>query len=370
VPLRSLESWVDVGRLVAQARTARGLTQTELAATLDVDRTAIAKIESGRRGLSALELARLADELGRPVEYFVSAAPPAVISRRAAEVESRAGLDEEVEALARDVNLLLDLGALKGTSVEALGVPADLGEAERLARDIRLRLDRPDGPLLQLDQAVEQLGLFTASIEVSEDLPDGAYVALEEAGVALINASRPAGRRRFTLAHEFGHHVMADEYATDWDLAEPRDEREKRINAFAIHLLMPRSSVVRDWPAYGGPDEPRWAAIRLAQEYRMSWTAVCTQLQNLGLLDHVAAQALRDRPPTRADHLEVGGAIVDELIPPRVSPQLAQATIRAYRAHKISADRAVELLRGMIDLEDLPAPNEVPVEALRGELLQ
>lgn len=162
---------------------------------------------------------------------------------------------------------------------------------------------------------------------------------------------------------------MGDEYVTDWELARARDEGEKRINAFAIHLLMPRALIVRAWRDLGGSDAPREAAIRLAQDYRVSWTAACSQIQNFDLVDDATAGDLRNAPPTRAEHLALGGVVSEDLLPPRVSPVVVRAVLRAFEANKITARRAVELLRGAISEDDLPAVNEVPLEALTGELV-
>jgi Zn-dependent peptidase ImmA (M78 family)/DNA-binding XRE family transcriptional regulator len=369
VVLRPLESWEEVGRRVAEARDQAGLTQTALAQRVRLERTALAKVESGRRGLSSLELARLASELEKPIQWFVTEPPPTVVSRRASSLELPDDLDVLVDTFARDVELLVELGSLRTSDVRREGrVPKTLTEAERLALAIREELDEPDGALTNLIGKVESLGLYVASVDLPGGLPDGAYVALEGAGATVINGTQDAGRRRFTLAHELGHHVIADEYATDWAVAESKDERERRINAFAIHFLMPRSSVVRDWQTYGGEHEPRPAAIRLAAQYRVSWTAACAQLQNFRLVNRALADALRSQPPRRADLLELGVFIVEELAPPTLSPQFASAVLRAYRGAKIGANRAVDLLRGTITADELPAIDVVPLESLRSEL--
>lgn len=352
---------------VAEARAATGLTQADLGRNVGLDRTAIAKIEAGRRGITALELTRLAGVLTRSFEYFVSEPAQSVISRRST-VGGPAALDIAVESFARDVELLMELDALRPTATLPESLPQDAEQAETLAQRVRKRLKVTDGPLLGLDSIVERCGLFSAALELGGACPDGAYVALENAGAAVVNASHPAGRRRFTLAHEFGHHVMADEYATDWSVADSRDERERLINVFAIHFLMPRGAVTRDFKDWRGQGDPHPVATRLAQEYRMSWTAVCGQLINLGLVDHESGRALSSRPPTRAEHLEVGGAVVEELVPPRVSPLFARATLKGFRGHKLGRTRAVELLRGMVEPDDLPEVDEIPVEALRGEI--
>jgi Zn-dependent peptidase ImmA (M78 family)/DNA-binding XRE family transcriptional regulator len=366
--LRPLESWEEVGRRVADARESAGLTQELLASRVQLNRTALAKIELGRRGLSSIELARIARELDRPIEWFVAESPPSVVSRRAEQTTSANGLDAIVDAWARDVELLLELKALQPHDARRPSVPADFAEAEALAVATRQEIGQVGGPIGNLAGVAEGLGLYVVSLDLGTDLPDGAYVAIEGAGAAVINGSHDAGRRRFTLAHELGHHVMADEYATDWSLVEGTDDRERRINAFAIHFLLPRESAVHDWNALNGPAYPRPSAIRIAAEYRLSWTAVCTQLQNLGLVDRQVGGDLRRRPPTRLDLTELGLFVVEELAPPSVSPEFSRAVKRAYQGQKITASRATELLRGTAEEEDLPGPEVVPLEALRGDI--
>ena len=71
-----------MGVRVAEARGRAGLTQAQLAAATSLDRSALAKIENGTRRVSALELARIADAVDERIEWFVTDAPPAVVSHR------------------------------------------------------------------------------------------------------------------------------------------------------------------------------------------------------------------------------------------------------------------------------------------------
>lgn len=368
MPIRPLESWEEVGRRIAHARTSANLSQTELAAALGIDRTAVSKLEAGSRALPSLELAHLASALNRPIEWFVSESPQAVVSRRAEYADKPDGIGVPIDAFARDIELLLEVKALQPVARDSTTLPQSVNEAEESARLVRKELGRPDGPLPDLAAVVGHLGLHALSVELPDSTADGAYVALEGAGAAVVSGTQPAGRRRFTLAHELGHHVMEDEYSTDWAVGESRDERESRINAFAIHFLMPRASVHRDWGDFDGEADARSAAIRLGVEYRVSWSAVCSQLVNLGALDRDAALALRSQPPSKADHLELGALLVEELAPPYVSPLFARAALRAYRTGKIGENRTLELLRGTLGQEDLPTVDVVPPDALKGEL--
>lgn len=367
---RPLASWTEVGARVAEARHRAGLSQDALSAQVELERTALAKIESGRRALSSLELARLAAVLERPIEWFVSEPPPAVVSRRGDHIlsETVQGFDQELESLSRDVELLLELGTLRPCPRDPMPMPTTLEEAEALAGRVRSDLAAGSGPLTNLVRLVSQLGLHVAVLNLGDEAPDGAYVSLVGAGAALVNGATPSGRRRFTLAHELGHHVLVDEYSSDWTLAQPADTREKLINAFAINLLMPRASVVPAWRARGHDGETRRAAVSLAVEYRLSWTAVCAQLRNLELIDEASHRALVARPASRSELAELGLFIVDEMAPPTMSPDYTAAVLAALRKQKIGASRAVELLHGALNAHELPEADDVPLEALRGEL--
>nr|BFE82799.1 hypothetical protein GCM10020093_054000 [Planobispora longispora] len=78
-------------------------------------------------------------------------------------------------------------------------------------------------------------------------------------------------------------------------MGEAGSETERRINAFAVHLLLPRSSLTTAWNA--SSEGIRTRAIRLAAEYRVSWSALCAQLKNLGLVREPERQMLLEQRP-------------------------------------------------------------------------
>lgn len=66
-----------------------------------------------------------------------------------------------------------------------------------------------------------------------------------EGQAIILSSLRPAGRQRFTAAHELGHHIFehgtrADELA---DCADTTSPDERLANLFAGYLLMPRVAV-------------------------------------------------------------------------------------------------------------------------------
>jgi Zn-dependent peptidase ImmA (M78 family)/DNA-binding XRE family transcriptional regulator len=359
----------QLGQRIADARIEDRLTQADLAAAIGLDRTAVAKIEAGTRKVSAVELVKIAAELKRSLDWFLLESPQAVISRRAAEDAGKRTirLDRAIDKVSRDVEFLLEAGVLELTPTAGnVASPRGSSEAEQRAERVRKLLGLGEGPLLELDRVAEQLGLLCFSLALGGGEGDGAYVSLGEVGVTVINGDAESGRRRFTLAHEIGHHIFSDEYSVDLTLAEVGSETERRLNAFAVHLLLPRSSVAQRWRAWTA--EPREKSIRLGIEYRVSWSALCSHLKNLELITEDERQSLLARPPTRADYLELGMSVVEELRPPAVSPRYARAVLRAYRSGRLGASRTVDLLWGSVTRDDLPQLDVVPIDALQREL--
>jgi Zn-dependent peptidase ImmA (M78 family)/DNA-binding XRE family transcriptional regulator len=357
----------DLGKRIAYGRDEAGMTQAELAAVVGVDRTAVAKIEAGARKVSATELVAIATALDRPVDWFVFESPPAVISRRS---DPTAGgqsqtLDLRVDRLGRDIAFLLNESVLaQGTRAE-FDVPADFAAAEQLAADARALMDVSDGPLYDLQRACEQAGLLAFSLELGESGGDAAYVEVDSLGVALVNGTVDPGRRRFNLAHELGHHLVGDAYAAETTVMVG-DDAERLINTFAAYLLMPRAGVTELWSQAPQLDR-RLAAIAVSVRFRTSWTATCSHLHNLDLIDAAERDDFCNAPPKKGDFFELGERWVAELDAPSVPPDYGRRVVSAYRAGKLAAARTVELLWGTVTESELPELEDIPLDGLRRE---
>lgn len=121
----------DVGLRLAQARRQAGLTQAQLAEKVGIDRTALSKIESGRRRVDTDELISLAEALGQQSSSLLG---------------SDEGLD--LRTLRRARRQILDVAATHGaTNVRVFGSLARNEGDER--SDIDLLVDmEPDHSLL------------------------------------------------------------------------------------------------------------------------------------------------------------------------------------------------------------------------------
>lgn len=357
----SVPTQAELGRRIAEARMDAGITQADLAAGVGLERTALVRVEAGERKISATELVLLAEVLGRPVDWFFAESPAAVASRRrdpAVGGFSRK-LDLAVEIAARDVAFLTRRRVIPAVERTVHKPPATYEEAENLARRTRVQADVPEGPLRDLQSVSESLGLLGFSLALGADAGDAASVQVKEHGVAVINGSTDPGRRRFSLAHELGHHLVGDAYEPAPRLSG--SDTERMINSFAAYLLMPRAAVLAVWGEFSAQSARR-AAIAVAVRFGVSWTAACNQLKDLDLIDYRDRELLVTNDLRRGELFEFGERYVPELEPPSVPRSYASAVISAYRRKRLTAARTVELLHGTVGEDELPDPDDMSTD--------
>jgi hypothetical protein len=199
----------------------------------------------------------------------------------------------------------------------------------------------------------EQFGLYLAVIDADVE---GASLWTDGYGVALLGGAAEPGRRRFTAAHELGHHLLQDAYHSDVGIAASRDEREGLIDAFASEFLLPSAdlrSVIaaeRTWD--------RAALVQLSGEYRVSWSVALTSAQRAALITSDELDRLRADQPLRGDFVRiVGREPLPDLTPGTTGAAWKRAVLHAYEDGAITRERAVELLRGALSVQDLPSPD-------------
>lgn len=358
---------VMLGARLAEARDLVGMTQESVARAVGLDRTAIVLLEKGERNLKVPELVEIARVLGRPLSFFVEPPVPAVVSRRSAPHtahDSTKLLDAELEGFAVDARGLAALGLLN-TIARPVGarVPRTLLEAERVAQKFRQQLGNRRDPITDLGRACEVFGLHTFAAPLGGTGPDGGCVEVAAGagvlGVAVVNGDADPGRRRMTLAHEFGHWMFGDAYDVEATL-----EGERMIDAFAIHFLAPRSGVEAVWTRHA--DWPlRDRALAVGVAYRLSWSAGISQLRNINLISHEQRDELSRTEPRSGDFLRLGLDWAVELEPPYLSPGFVSACLNGYVKARLTQARTLELLRGILGPNDLPEVEPASLDSLR-----
>lgn len=309
----------------------------------------------------------IAEKLDKPLQWFVMDEVPAVISRRTDagfDPEVLGHVDQAIELLADDMRSLMRKGLISAVPRPEPAVPVCHEDAERIAHEARKRIGLDDEPILDILSACEKLGMYVFVGNYGE-AADGACVIVDGVGdmavaAAVINAEQPRGRKRATVAHELAHWLLGDAYDAH------NSDSETMVKSVAIHFLIPRAGATKLWSEHPH-DSPRRRAIRIADTYRVSWTATVNQLKNIGLISDSDRIMLAREIPVASEFAAVGIPFrADDLVAPRLSPQLAAAVIRGYEDAKLTRKRALQMLRGSISDAELRPRDNSPLEVIDG----
>lgn len=370
IPHMANVDWDVLGKRIREARKRAALNQADLARATGLERTALNRIESGTRKVTALELADIADAIGVRMASFFEEPLPALVSHRSATgldtPDSK--IDSLLAEIADDVELVVSLSA-PGTLVpdDSEAAPPDpehwkvaLSRPEDMAREVRELMGEDTlGPIQVLTDRVAELGLLVFSADIGQDTADAGTILLPSGAVSLVNSFMKAGRRRLALAHELGHYLIADDYSVDWRVASGSgtSDIESSLDRFARCLLLPEAAVRQRWIPEDHDDWQRNAALRLASDYRVDMSTLAARLQELGLVDSTQASEVRTYRHGKADFIELNlYAPTEELEGTSVPRGFANSVLKLLRSNKVSRERALSLLRGTFDEADLPEP--------------
>jgi transcriptional regulator with XRE-family HTH domain len=375
----------QVGRRVRAARLRAGLDAAALAAQVGLTRDKLSKIENGRRRVAPRELPALAHALHVPLSALLGAAdatrPALGLAHRVAATApesatsgARARAIEILQAEARlDKRSELPPRQLSpgGAAIEQLvatafkATPRTAPEAQRqgcfLAVEVRRTLELGIAEIGDLPALVEMH--FAADVALSPlgEGSDGLCAHNGEAALLVVNTDYPAGRTRFTLAHELGHHLLRD----------PRDVIEehfgdmfgasyveRRVNAFAGHLLLPLKAVAATFAWLGcGRDDVAAANARgraalgyLMVRYGVSLPCALSQVVEAGF-PGVKAKTNLGGELRAGDLVRAAAYLISERLGPekttreqRPPARLVAAALEAARAGDVGMNTVAAIL--------------------------
>lgn len=268
----------DLAERLRTARESAGLTQEEVAAHLDIPRSAVAQIEAGARRVSGLELGRMAHLFGRAIQDFVTptfehdgvavllrAVPEAV-----AQTATRTAVLDAIAVVREIANLqdILGLGRYTPTVPHyASRLPRSkwesIAQGKELAHQERQRIELGNAPLADPADVLESQGVTVLELELPSTL-SGFTVRLEEHVACGVNVTHSVQRQRFSILHEYCHALADHDRSGIVSHSEATDDlREVRANAFAIYFLAPEDGIQHALQALskGLPARPRAADI-------------------------------------------------------------------------------------------------------------
>jgi Zn-dependent peptidase ImmA (M78 family) len=151
------------------------------------------------------------------------------------------------------------------------------------------------GPGFDVRLIAKKQGAIVVEEPNENDFSGFLYRSNDSAPVIGVNSNHAPPRKRFTIAHELGHHLLHPKSGVHLDQAivQMRDARasagvddeEMEANRFAAELLMPRNFLEADLEALGPihADDER-AIASLARKYQVSPQAMAIRLSTLNLV--------------------------------------------------------------------------------------
>jgi Zn-dependent peptidase ImmA (M78 family)/transcriptional regulator with XRE-family HTH domain len=229
--------------MLVLARESRGLTQAQLARAAGVTQGTVSKLEHGEIAPEADLASRLAEKLAYEPEFFAEAWRlrdlPVGFFRKQASVSATA--QRRIRAYA-NVRLLALKKLLHSTEIPECRVQhLEAGEGrlwfDRTANELRSLWEFRPGPISNLTEALEGLGVIVLRADFGTEKVDG--ISFNEPGVGpviMVRFDLPGDRWRFTIAHELAH-LLFDGRGI------PRLAIEDDANAFASAFLLPAHDV-------------------------------------------------------------------------------------------------------------------------------
>ena len=285
-----------IGRKIKVARSAAGLSLRALSDAIGnrVSAQAIGKYERDEGIPRSSVLLALADALDVSVDYLLSAEElelEGVDFRKKAIASAR----EEAQLEARTIHMverylaledMLNLRSVDWEQPRSAPHPvADLRDAEDAARSVREDWGLGIDPIPKLAELLEERGIKVMSLDLDDIDGLAAKVRRKDRGAArviVIKKSSWSERKRFSLAHELGHMVLAPEKGID---------EEKAAHRFAGAFLMP-VDVLRSEIGVHRSSISIGELMALKERFGVSIQALTYRCKDLGILNQAAFSQL------------------------------------------------------------------------------
>ncbi|MFW9487734.1 helix-turn-helix domain-containing protein [Xanthomonas euvesicatoria pv. euvesicatoria] len=293
------------------ARKSAGFSQEAAATHLGMSRPTFIAMEKGTRNAKPEELAALASLYGTSLNRLLrDSAPPAEVAPHLRAVIDKEGDDAGLEMAVAKLTEFVDDYLFLQSKASARTNPAPPAQplrspmpverfAEHCAIEQRKLLGLGESePIASLRHTLDEIGIHIFIDGLNSKLA-GLYAFVENFGYCiLVNRKHPPSRRRWTIAHEYGHYLF-DHDRRGVDYVQPmkrKPENERFCDAFAEHFLMPTAGLrkrFQDTFQQKG-DVNVGDVIRMADYYGVSLMAMVLRLESIGLISKGSWDAIKE----------------------------------------------------------------------------
>jgi len=242
------------------------------------------------------------------------------------------------------IELILDLdSAVWQSPFPQLRQLYDVGDAERLAREVRGEWKLGLDPIPNMTELLEEKGLKVLTVCLPDRISGftcmvGRGEGRDDLPVIVVNHTFPLERRRLTLADELFHRLIHT------DTLGNKDE-EKAANLFAGAFLIPREHLLREVGKNRSAPGYR-EIVDLKRLYRVRGAALLMRLRQLDVINQstlvyafqTIARGWRTQEPEELDEPDIRGKR-------ERARRFERLCYRALAEGLISLSKAAELLR-------------------------
>lgn len=337
------------------ARLAAAYTLRDLSGFLSdrgvrLSHAALHKYETGQSTPSARTLLLIAEALRVRPAYLLQQQPIEVewlAFRKKSRLTKGAAEQVKAAALPR-VEHQIQLQRLLGSSVRnpfprprPVRSPED---AEQLADSVRRTWKLGEAPLPSVTQAIEDHGGVVVEVPPPSPAFDGLAGLVDRClPIILVNDSSPADRKRYNLAHELGHLVMACD-------GVPAKQQESLAHRFAAAFLVPAAVALRELGArrrHLGFDE----LVNLKSKHGLSVQAWIRRAKDLGVVSDSTYATLCREVSRRGWRKQEPGTFEGDERPVR----FRQMVLRALAEGAVTPIKAEEMLPGVTGKASAPS---------------
>ena len=315
----------ELAERIRNARKAAGISQDVAAQETGLPQPSISAIESGKRSVDSLELARFAELYNKPLHYFLDSSFSDDTKSFGPLLESQHVLDsdravlDDFRVFCQDYAELeqLVLGKVNVVQIFEDVPPADtptnaVAQATHYSSALRNMFGLGIEPLYDVRLFLDSIGIKAIKRKCNTPALTGIYVYSPEYGhCVLVNRSGNRQLDRFSLAHTLCHALL------DWHVMKKEENFvlcknwvgdsliEYRANVFALNFLMPQDTVEKVWIRIRTKEKPGiFDTIAIARYFGVNYESTLERFVLLGMLTEKEKGSLWNELSDSAGHID------------------------------------------------------------------
>lgn len=289
------------GKRLKTARTLKGMSISELAEALDLQRQTISMYENGKISNPDFpKILKMSQLLNFPIDFFLDSdtelvnLAPTTYFRSLLTTNKKYRYEQEIK-----ISFVSTIYAYLSEYITfpRVNLPdvSNTDGIEDVAMKLRECWNLGYGPIDNLIFHAEQNGIILTSFQTTTNDIDAfsqkiSIINEERYIVALSNNKNTAARFHFDVAHELGH-IMLHDWEDDIENISPSEfrDKEQQANDFASAFLLPKETFIKEVGTYA--DELNYY-IELKKKWKVSVAAMIRRAKNLGLITYDKYQGL------------------------------------------------------------------------------